>query len=62
MDRKIVFSFFVGFSGNLMLQRTTTLVVMSGEATLTRWMETGTTETVDLLYADPKENDRAISI
>ena len=62
MDRRIVFSSFVGFFGNLMLQRTTTLADMSGEATLARWMETGPTETIDLLYADPKESDRAISI
>ena len=62
MDRKIVFSSFVGLFGNLMLHRTTTLADMSGEATLARWMETGTTETIDLLCADPEENDRVISI
>lgn len=62
MDRKIVSPSDVVLFRNLMLQRTTTLADMSGEATLARWMETGPTETIDLLYADPKESHRAISI
>ena len=55
MDRKIVGPSHVGFFRNLMLQRTSILADMGGEAPLARWIETGATETINLVYADPKK-------
>lgn len=55
MDRKIVGPSYVGFFRNLMLRRTRILADKGGEAPLARWMETGATETIDLLYADPQK-------
>jgi len=60
MDRKIVFPPDVVFFRNLMLQRTNILADIGGQAPLARWMETGATEPIDLLHADPKK--RAIAL
>jgi len=60
MDRKIVSPSDVVFFRNLMLQHINILAGIGGQAPLARWMETGATEPIDLLHADPKK--RAIAL
>ena len=60
MDRKIVSPSDVVFFRNLMLQHTNILAGIGGQAPLARWMETSSTEPIELQYADPKK--RAIAL
>ena len=61
MDSKIVFPSDVVFLRNLMPQRTNILADIGGQTPLARWMKTGATEPIELLYAGPKRKAIALS-